>query len=408
MKYIPLFADDPQSYLSLGLTLRNRFESNRTPSFGAGGPRGDAYVIQRLQFHLDAHLNENWQIFTQFEDARSFEKRRVLSVDENPLDLRLAFVAYIKTFEAGTLKARAGRQDFAFDLQRFVSSRDGPNVRQSFDALWADWETADWRVLGFVSQPVQYRFAEPFDDISRRDFRFSTLRFEHKVFGDQELSAYYGLYENKGASALDASGGERRDVFDVRYAGAARGFDWDLEAMGQVGHVGAAAIGAWAFGSRVGYTLTDLPWRPRLGLQVDLASGDARADDEQVGTFNPLFPNGYYFTLAGYTSYANLIHIKPSLTLRPLPGLSISGALGLQWRMNTADAVYVQPSNPVQGTAGRGRLWTGAYGQLRVDYLFAPGLTGAVEAVRFAAGDTIRQAGGKDGTYLGIELRYTW
>ena len=408
LKYIPLSPEDPKSYLSLGLTLRDRFESNRTPGFGIGGTRGDAYVIQRLQFHLDARLDENWQIFTQFEDARAFDKRRVLSVDENPLDLRLAFLAYTRTFEAGTLKARAGRQDFAFDLQRFVSSRDGPNVRQSFDALWADWETTNWRILGFVSQPVQYRFAEPFDDISLRDFRFSTLRFEHKVLGDQELSAYYGLYENNGSSFLDASGGERRDVFDVRFAGAAMGFDWDLEAMGQIGHVGAAEVGAWALGSRVGYTLADLPWTPRLGLQGDAASGDRRAGDGRVGTFNPLFPNGNYFTLAGYTSYANLIHLKPSLTVRPLLGLAISGAIGLQWRMTTADAVYVQPSNPVPGTAGRGRLWTGAYGQIRADYVFAPGLTGAVEAVRFMAGDTIREAGGKDGTYLGAELRYAW
>lgn len=408
LKYIPIFADDPKTYLSLGLTLRDRFEGNRTPGFGVGGPRGDAYVIQRLQFHLDAHLNENWQVFTQFEDARAFDKRRVLSVDENPLDLRLAFLAYTKTFEAGTFKVRAGRQDFAFDLQRFVSSRDGPNVRQSFDALWADWETTDWRILGFVSQPVQYRFAEPFDDVSKRDFRFSTLRFEHKVFGDQELSGYYGLYEREGASFLDASGGERRDVLDVRFAGAAHGFDWDLEAMGQTGHVGPATVDAWALGSRVGYTLAGLPGTPRLGLQADAASGDRHAGDGRVGTFNPLFPNGYYFTLAGYTSYANLIHLKPSLTIRPLPGLAISGAVGLQWRMTTADAVYVQPSNPVPGTAGRGRLWTGAYGQIRVDYVFAPGLTGAVEAVHFTAGDTIREAGGKDGDYLGVELRYAW
>ena len=60
--------------------------------------------------------------------------------------------------------ARVGRQDFLFDLQRFVSSRDGPNVRQSFDAVWADWETGTWRLIGFVSRPVQYFDERPFDD----------------------------------------------------------------------------------------------------------------------------------------------------------------------------------------------------------------------------------------------------
>ncbi|MGF3026666.1 alginate export family protein [Methylobacterium aquaticum] len=408
LKYIPLFAADPKSYLSLGLTLRERFESNRTPAFGIGGPRGDAYLLQRLQIHLDAHLDENWQIFAQIEDVRAPGKRVITSVDENILDLRLAFLSYSRTAEAGTFKARVGRQDFAFDLQRFVSSRDGPNVRQSFDALWADWESGPWRVLGFVSQPVQYRFNEPFDDISTNAFAFSTLRVERKVFGDQELSAYWGLYERDGARFLDATGNESRHVLDIRYAGSADGFDWDLEAMGQFGRVGRDDIAAWAVGSRVGYTLADLPWLPRLGLQGDAASGDRRHDDGVLGTFNPLFPNGYYFTLAGYTSYANLLHLKPSLTVHPAAGLAVSAALGLQWRQTTSDAIYVQPSNPVPGTAGRGHLWSGAYGQLRADYVFAPGLTGAVEAVRFAAGNTIRRAGGKDGTYLGVELRYAW
>jgi hypothetical protein len=45
---------------------------------------------------------------------------------------------------------------------------------------------------------------------------------------------------------------------------------------------------------------------------------------------------------------------------------------------------------------------------VRIDYQFAPNLAGAVEAVRFAAGDAIRAAGGKGGTYLGVELRYAW
>lgn len=407
-KYISLSSSDPKSYVSLGFNLRERWELNAAPAFGTGGNRQDFYLLQRFQAYADVHFNANWRAFVELEDDRASGKRSISSVDQDPADLRLAFLEYTGQLGPGVLKARVGRQDFQFDLQRFVSSRDGPNVRQSFDAIWADYELEPWRVLGFVSRPVQYSFEGPFDDRSNRHFRFSMLRVERHVFGSNELSAYYALYERDGAQFLDAAGNERRHVLDARFAGAASGFDWDLKGMGQVGEVGPSRIRAWAVGTRAGYTVPSWLWQPRFGLQADAASGDTRARDGTIGTFNPLFPNGYYFTLAGFTGYANLVHVKPSVTVSPLPGLKVSLAVGLQWRMTTADAVYVQPAIPVAGTAGRGGGWTGVYAQLRADYAFNANLAGAIEAVRYQVGSALRQAGGHDSSYLGTELKFSW
>nr|WP_307008528.1 alginate export family protein [Agrobacterium tumefaciens] len=408
LKYIRLSPDDPESYISFGFTLRERYEVNTAPGFGIGADARDSYLLQRAQIHIDTHFNENWQLFTQFEDVRAFGKADIGGADENELDLRLAFFGYSQTFDAGTFKARVGRQDFAFDLQRFVSSRDGPNVRQSFDAVWADWESGPWRLLGFISQPVQYRDNQPFDDTSNGHFTFSTIRLERQVFGTNELSAYYALYDREDAHYLDAAGNEERHVFDARFAGNSHNFDWDLEGMAQVGTVGSSDIKAWALGARIGYTFDGASWTPRVGLQFDVASGDRNRGDMTVETFNPLFPNGYYFTLGGYTGYSNLIHLKPSITVKPTEKLSVTTAVGLLWRMTTEDAIYTQPSIPVAGTAGHGDAWTGAYLQLRADYAFTPNLTGALEAVHYEAGSTIRTAGGRDGNYLGAELKFSW
>ena len=409
LKYVPLSIDDPGTYVSFGANLRERFEIQLSRrAFGIGGVKGDSYVLQRAQFHIDLHLFDDWQIYTQLEDDRAFGKEDIGPADQNKLDLGLGFLAYSHTFDAGTFKARIGRQDFEFDLQRFVSSRDGPNVRQSFDAVWADWETGPWRFIGFVSQPVQYKDETAFDDTSNGDFRFSTLRIERHVLGTNELSAYYSLYQRDNAHYLDGGGDENRHVFDMRFAGAKNGIDWDLEGMGQLGTVGDKDIRAWAVGARAGYTFEDLAWSPRIGLQVDAASGDSHPGDHTIGTFNPLFPNGYYFTLAGYTGYVNLIHVKPSITVEPIDKLSITGAVGLQWRQTTADAVYVQPNQPLSGTAGRGGSWSGVYQQLRIDYAFTPNLAGAIEAVHYDIGNTIRHAGGHDGNYLGVQLTFAW
>jgi hypothetical protein len=406
IKYIPILPGDPLSYFSFGMTLRERFEGLNAQSFGVGGIKPDNYLIQRLQFHADFHLDEHWQLFLQVEDDRAFGKNVITPVDQDPLDLRLGFLAYVNTTNAGTFKARVGRQDFDFDLQRFVSSRDGPNVRQSFDAVWGDWESGPWRFLGFLSQPVQYDLVYPFDDTSNSHFRFHTLRVERHVLGTNELSAYYSFYQKDNVHYLDASGEEKRNVFDVRFAGNLNHVDWDLEAMGQTGVIGGKEIRAWATGARTGYTFAQYAWQPRLGLQIDAASGDQNPGDNVLGTFNPLFPNGYYFTLAGFTGYVNLFHVKPSLTVKPLSNLSVMAAIGLQWRETTADAIYVQPNVVVPRTAGVGSNWSGAYAQLRADYRFNANLTGALEAVHYQIGDTIRRAGGHNSDYLGLELKY--
>ena len=399
---------DPQGYVSFGADLRERFESNDAPSFGIGHQSATNYLLERLELSADIHPDANWQIFTQLQDDRAFWKSRLTPVDQDQLDLEQAFITYKTPFLGGELKVRAGRQEMAFDLQRFVAVRDGPNVRQAFDAFWADWERGHWRVISFWSHPVQDRTVHPFDDYSDSHFQYGGFRIERAKFGPGSLSAYYSRYELDRAKFLFASGNERRDIFDVRYAGTSAGYDWDLEAMGQTGSLGQKQIRAWAVGSLSGYTFANLAWQPRIGLQADAASGNRHPDGGTLGTFNPLFPNGYYFTLAGYTGYTNLIHIKPSITARPSRKLKLLGAVGLQWRQTTADAVYTQPDIPVAGTAGHGGGWTGAYAQIRADYLFNANLTGAIEAVHYAIGGALRRAGGHDSDYVGVELKFGW
>lgn len=406
LKYIPL-GGDPSSYLSLGANLRERVEVNDAPLFGIGSGRSDTYLIQRAEVSADARIGSHLQFFVQLEDARPFGKDAVSPVDKNPLDLEQAFVAWVSPLAGGTVKFRIGRQEMAFDLQRFISVRDGPNVRQSYDGIWADYEYEKWRFIGYATQPVQNRDVTTFDDVSNRNLTFSGVRFERQNIGPGDLSGYYSRYNRTGAHFLDATGDEHRDVFDLRYTGKAGRTDWDVETMFQTGHVGQKTIGAWAVGSLAGYTL-DMAWSPRVGVQVDAASGDRHPGDGRIETFNPLFPNGYYFTLAGYTGYANVIHVKPSITLKPSSRLTLLAALGFQWRETTGDAVYQQGSAVVPGTAGHGSLWTGMYAQVRADWTIASNLVGSVEAVHFQVGDSIRNAGGSNADYIGVEMKYGW
>jgi Alginate export len=407
-KYIPLSSIDPYTYLSFGADTRERFESNNAANFGTGPNRSQNYVISRNEFDADLRIANQIQAFVQFQADYAPWKTMLTPVDANKLDLEQAFVVLTEPLGGGTLKLRAGRQQFAFDLQRFVSVRDGPNVRQSYDAGWADYENGPWRFITFYSLPVQVRNITIFDDYSSVTAQtFGMARAEYKFSQSLFIAGYYANFTQGNDQFPNASGNERRDIFDVHLKGNANYFDFDFEGMNQTGRIGIEPIEAWAVGSLAGYTFAAVNWSPRVGIQLDAASGDGNTK-RTFGTFNPLFPNGYYFTLAGYTGYTNLIHIKPSLTLSPTSSLKIAIAAAVQWRQTTADAVYTQPDVAVPNTAGRPGAYTGSYGQLRLDWTIDRATFFAIEAVHFKVGEAIRNAGGHDSNYVGIEIRRGW
>jgi hypothetical protein len=406
LKYVPLGAGDPHTYLSFGANLRERFEANDAVDFGIG-TRPQSYVISRAEAHADLRVGDWFQAFVQLQSDFAPGKTLVTPVDRDRLDLEQAFVTVTAPVTDGTFKVRVGRQQMAFDLQRFISVRDGPNVRQSYDAIWAAYETGPWRFSSFFSQPVQNRDLRAFDDFSSEHLTYGGLRAERALDGIGSLSATLSQFKQDDARFPSAAGRERRDVLDIRFAGATDGFDWDLEAMGQRGRIAADRVSAWAVGTRAGYTFA-APWAPRAGLQIDAASGDNDPHDRTLNTFNPLFPNGYYLALAGYTGFTNFIHVKPSLTLKPAQALTAVLAVGVQWRQTTADAVFTQPDIPVPGTAGQGGSYSGTYVQTRVDWQVSRQFSAALEAVRFNIGDAIRRAGGHDGTYIGMETKIGW
>jgi Alginate export len=404
LKYMPLASD---AYLSLGVNLRERFEGNDAVEFGVGGTKPEDYVISRLEAHADLRVAD-FQVFVQLESAFAPGKILLAPVDQDRLALEQAFVAYSTTIGDGTLRLRAGRQQIAFDLQRFISVRDGPNLRQSYDALWVGYELTEWEFSSFYSQPVQNRNLRIFDDYSSNQLTYGGVRVEYKPTENSSISATLSQFKQNNAQFPSISGNELRNILDVHHSGTVKGFDWDGEAMGQVGHIANESIRAWAIGSRVGYTFTEATWSPRIGLQADAASGNSNPHGGTFGTFNPLFPNGYYVTLSGYTGYTNFIHIKPSITLRPVPSLTVLLAAAPQWRETTADAVYTQPDIGVPGTPGHGSSYTGTYFQTRFDWQINPHLTTALEAVRFNVGDTIKGLGGHDGNYVGVEGKFGW
>lgn len=327
-------------------------------------------------------------------------------MDQDRLDLEQAFIGISNPLGGDTLRLRLGRQLVEADLQRFLSSREGPNLRQLHDAVNVDYQRGLWRIVGLYSRPLQLRDLRAFDDYSDDRMTVSGILIRRRLLESAQMSVYYGRYTRDSAQFISASGNERRDIGDIRFGGAMNGFDWDIEAMNQTGRIEDQAIQAWAFGSSVGYVFADAAGKPHLELALDAASGDRSDQDRRLETFNPLFPNGYF--LPAYTGYVNLILVKPSLVLQPTQAVKLTGALAAQWRMTTADAVYMWPSFPVVGSAGTPGRYTGTSGRLRGEWTVTPNSSFALEAVHYAIGNAIRKVGGRDANYVSLEFKTGW
>jgi Alginate export len=407
LKYIPLSDTDPKTYLSLGANARERFEVNDN-NFGIGGSPEDSYILSRLEVHSDFRIAGHLQFFFQLQSDEAPDKQHPSPVDADRLGVEQAFVANTEPLADGTFFTRIGRQEIGFDLQRFLSTRDGTNIRQAFDGATAAYTVGAWRFIAFYAYPVQNRNLRAFDDYSGPDFQFGLLRVERKLTDTSSLSAYVGRFEQNNVHYPSATGDERRSVVDVRLAGSSGGFDWDDEAMTQTGSIGSQSIRAWATGLLFGRTFDSISLSPRVSLQFDAASGDRNPTDDQLNTFNTLFPSGYYFTNAGYTTYANLLHIKTALRLTPNSDLRVTLAVGGEWRQTVADAIYTIPDVPLPNTAGKGGRYTGSYTQLRADDKVNSNVALGLEYVYFEVGPTISAAGGHNSHYIAMEARLAW
>ena len=362
-----------------------------------------------MEAHADLRIAGQVQMFLQLQSDTAPGKEPRSPVDQDRLGIEQGFVAVSEPLGGGEVGIRIGRQENGFDLQRFLSVRDGPNVRQSYDGVSIAYTRGPWRFITLYTHPVENRDFSYFDDYSSPHLMLDLVRIERQVTSSSSLSAYVGQFRQDDVRFPSVSGNERRDLVEIRYAGVSGRVDWDAEAMSQNGSIGAQAIRAWATGVVIGRTLDSMRFRPRVSVQFDAASGDKSPTDDQLNTFNTLFPSGgHYFTTAGYTTYANLVHIKTALSLSPLTNMKLSSAIGVEWRETIADAIYTLPDVPIPDTAGRGGRYVGTYCQFRADWGLTPHIALALEAVHFVAGTTVVSVGGGDTNYLGIEVRYGW
>jgi alginate export protein len=340
LKFIALNAQRTW-FLSLGAEVRENMEYFANPTWGQE-PQGSPYLLQRYMFHADFHPGERLRFFVQvksgLENGRAGGPR---IIDEDKLDLQQASMEIeLSSSKKFPTSLRIGRQEVALGSRRFVSAREGPTVRLSFDGFRVNLLADGWKSSVFLLRPV---LTKPgfFDDSPAPGQTFWGVYTSKPLAASPglNLDLYYLGLDRTTAHFQQGTASETRHSLGSRLWGQRHQWDFDLEPILQFGTFGTGNIRAWSFESETGYTISART-TPRLGLRVDSASGDSDPNNADLGTFNPLFPRGQYHQLVNLNGHVNFFSVDPIVVTHVREDLSLTFDWGLFWRESTADGVY--------------------------------------------------------------------
>jgi uncharacterized membrane protein YoaK (UPF0700 family) len=344
MQFIPLRSEDESYYLSFGFWIRERGDYVSNPNW-SNRPSGNVYLMQRYFAHMDLHLGERFRFFGELassvENGRNGGPRPGL--DDEKLYVHQGF------FEVGLLRSdsdnltlRAGRQEMALGSENLVSTRDGRNIRTSFDGVRVSWVKRDWTVDAFALKPVLNNSGY-FDDPPSHGNSFWGLYAVHplRLLPHGNIDLYYMgldnqsvLFDGKGA------GHEQRETVGTRMWGSTKHWEYNDEFAFQFGSFRSDEIRAWAVSTEHGYRIESKPLQPRFGLRALALSGDRNPSSHTVGTFNSMFEQGPYFSYAELFARRNLIALQPSAELNLTKSVSMKFNPAFFWRESTNDGLY--------------------------------------------------------------------
>lgn len=407
LKFIPL-AEGVS--LSVGGEVRQRYENTQNPAFGADPQDENGVWMQRLTLHGDLRVGEHLRLFGQAYHALEAGRSGGPSpVDENLFEFQNAFVELgLSPADHTSVSLRLGRQEMHLGSQRLIGVREGPNNRRNFDGARLGVTTGGWQVDGIAFRPVVPERGVLDDQTSDQEWLWGVY-----ATGGRDLlpvgavDLYYLGFRDDAGRFQQGTAEEERHSLGLRYFGESDGWDWNTEAVYQFGSFGSGDIRAWTLATDAGFTFADLPWQPRVGLSLNVASGDDDPGDGALGTFNPLFPRGNYFSEAAVLGPRNFFNVLPSVALSPAPGWSVSAASNFFWRLEKADAVYSPAGQMLRGPGGSAERYVGTGLSLGTSYQIAGGLEATALYSRIFAGPFIRDTGPAEDIDF-VELTLQW
>ena len=381
----------------------------------AGFNTSDELVNLRTNI-LAEYRKDNVRIGVELFDSRVWSDNAGTPVSTNEVNAFEPVQAYVAADFDGALgkgtrlTLTAGRMTLNLGSRRLVAADDYRNTTNGYTGLRADLSAPQgWKATLIYTLP-QVRLPDDVDGIRDATVRLDRESFDLVLWGGQvsktkamgsataELS-YFHLGERDAPGrptrdrSLDTFGG--RIIADPR----AGKFDYEVEAFYQTGHVSASlaptairqGFGASFIHADVGYSFAS-PWKPRLSIEFDRASGDTPGG--RYGRFDTLFgmrradlaPAGLYNAVGR----ANIMTPGVRIEATPSKRLDWFAVYRAMWLAADQDSFS---TTGVRDASGRSGDFAGHQFEARVRYWLVPArLRFEFDGLLLAKGRFLREA----------------
>jgi hypothetical protein len=319
---------------------RTRFESDSGAGFVPGS--SENYLLTRFRFGMYLKPASWLRLYTETQDADAFWKKPPLVPPyQETWDLRRAYLD-IGDVGEGRVAVRAGRQDFNFGDGLLIGTSYWRNASRGYDAVEAvsNW---NWlRATIFAASPVNLRdnglsHHQPGTNL------YGVYAKLPRLVPNASFEPYsFWRVTRRVATEEGLPGNLSEWTVGLRAAGTVREkWDYETEASGQFGNVGADRIRTAAWMGIGGYTFHLRKLKTRLFGEMDYASGDRNPHDGVRNTFDQLYPNIHdRLGLADQFARQNLKSFRSGLRVWLRGNWIVAAAWSGSWLASRTDGYY--------------------------------------------------------------------
>ncbi len=291
---------------------------------------------QAGNYRVDPLQTDRWDVFQAFLELKD--------KPDSPWTLRLGRQA-LPTVSEGRVWGKPPMDYYWF------------NLIPTFDGAMLDYKTKDIESHLFLLQPAHYRNVDDGVVVSgharewNRRWHYGSFT-QVKTFAPHTWEFYYlglsDMQDDRSFPSQQRSEDAVYGTYDRHTVGTfLRGpikewkgcgtLGYGLEGAYQWGQIGNDDIRAYMFHADINYTW-EHPWKPKLTLLGNLASGDRSVGDGEANGFDPLYGASHYpYGTMDYFRLSNMREIAVTYSIQPKDKLKITAEAHQFWLDSRTD-----------------------------------------------------------------------